>query len=697
MNGLFISKKEKHHIIIKNKFIFSKGKIIFYHITLLLIYSIIISSNSSIDYDDLDESKYSYITLKIGQGTKKVYSDSYQNKPSIVYINENKQSELTNSYSLERSENDVILIWEKPITDCGAMFQSCNEIIEMDLTLFDTSQVNNMVFMFDGCTNLRNIDISNIDTSKVENIGVMFGGCSSLTSLNLSNFNTSSTTNIGTMFKDCSSLKSINLSNFDISKNDNLDNLFNGCSSLTSIDLSNFVTSNVRQFQNMFWGCTSLISLNFPNLDLSSAVNTNDMFVNCKNLEYVNIKNFKPNNYNYNYNFFRDCPKNIAICMNNEDLIETIRNDNCNTIDCSNNWQESRSKITENNDCVENCTLTEYKYEYKFKCYSGCLDRTYNNNYICEDCHENCKACNGPFTFDNNNCISCLSSSKYLYFGNCIDECPRNNSYYFNESINQNICNYELKQCKTCSLESLNKNMCVSCDTEEGYYPTYDDLYINNLSFYNCYKSLEGYYLDEETLTFKLCYTSCKSCNKSGDEIENNCLECKFNYKFEIRFDNYKNCYDNCSYYHYFNENENVSYCTNSGICPEDYNKLIEDKKECISRCEKDNKYKYEFKSKCYSQCPSNSMKRENNDDFPYFSLNKNYFCKPICNEDNPYEIIYAQECVRNCDFKEIKNKSCILQYKNNDKEDNETAKIYDNLLKNVEDVFLQMIMIQTI
>ena len=38
-------------------------------------------------------------------------------------------------------------------------------------------------------------------------------------------------------------------------------------------------------------------------------------------------------------------------------------------------------------------------------------------------------------------------------------------------------------QCKICSIESLNKNLCISCDTEEGYYPIYDDLYINNLNF----------------------------------------------------------------------------------------------------------------------------------------------------------------------------------------------------------------------
>ena len=66
-------------------------------------------------------------------------------------------------------------------------------------------------------------------------------------------------------------------------------------------------------------------------------------------------------------------------------------------------------------------------------------------------------------------------------FGNCVDECPRNSSYY--EVQKQKICKCELIGCKTCSIESLNNNLCTSCDTEEGYYPIYEDLYINNLSF----------------------------------------------------------------------------------------------------------------------------------------------------------------------------------------------------------------------
>ena len=157
-------------------------------------------------------------------------------------------------------------------------------------------------------------------------------------------------------------------------------------------------------------------------------------------------------------------------------------------------------------------------------------------------------------------------------------------------------------------------------------------------------------------------------------------MECKFEYKYEINFGIYKNCYNNCLYYYYFDEINNKFYCTNKSECPINYNKLIEDKRECISSCEKDDKYKYEFKTKCYKKCPSNTTEREIKDEYSFFSLYE-YFCKPICNENVHFEIIYRQECVENCRYNELKNKSCILIYK-----DSINDRIYTNLLNNAED-----------
>ena len=115
-------KSEKHHIISnikKNKIIFKNEKINFNHIIIFIITSIIISSYCVIDLNDLDESKYSYITLKIGQGNNYVYSNTISKKPKIIYINENKQEKVESKYEFKELENSVILIWDNVAVKCS--------------------------------------------------------------------------------------------------------------------------------------------------------------------------------------------------------------------------------------------------------------------------------------------------------------------------------------------------------------------------------------------------------------------------------------------------------------------------------------------------------------------------------------------------------------------------------------------------
>ena len=91
--------------------------------------------------------------------------------------------------------------------------------------------------------------------------------------------------------------------------------------------------------------------------------------------------------------------------------------------------------------------------------------------------------------------------------------------------------------------------------------------------------------------------------------------------------------------------------------------------------------YKFAFKHSCIEECPVNSKQIEKSNSS--LSVEK-YFCRPICNEEFPFELINQQECVMNCDIYSIINELCILNYDKTEK-----SKIYDTLLKNVEDYFI--------
>ena len=718
--------------------------------------------------------------MKMAKGRNKVYSDSRCSPnfepPSEVWIKGEKKIPVTSFYTFNDLETFVKLVWNIPVTTCECMFSDCGHILEMNLTYFNTSQVNNMQSMFYNCALLTSIDLSNLDTSNVENMGNMFKDCQSLISLDVTNFVTSKLINIGTMFKNCISLTSLDISNFNTEKVTHIDNLFNGCRNLTSINLSNFNTSkvinmtkmfydcisltsvdisnfdtslvtdmsevfyncilltsinisnfkttNVQFIDNMFHGCESLKIIDFSNFDSTSVTKMNDMFFNCGDLEYINFKNYNSDK-TLDSNFFKGTPKNFVLCTESDYLINIIENPECTIVNCDDNWNDFRKKININDgNCIDDCTKTEYQYEYNFKCFQNCLNGTYNNNYICEDCHPDCRECEGP---NNTNCISCSSSDKFLKFGNCVDSC-KNDSYYYNETINQKICKCELDNCDTCSLESFNEKLCTSC--KDGYYPIYDDKYDINYPFLNCSKSPEGYYLDISF--YKLCYLSCKTCNISGNETQHNCIECKDGY-FSKYIDLYKNCYENDYNTYQSNsivyqndsithQNDSITYQINYDIykgdsnmyqsdyndyntnhfgaseeisnftesimkCLNDYDKIIEEKNKCISSCVEDDEYKFEFRKHCYKECPLNSTERNNSNELDKLSSDKKYFCKPICSKEEPFEIINIQKCVKNCDFKDIIYKSCILNVETNKEYEKEEKynNIYDIILYNVE------------
>ena len=66
----------------------------------------------------------------------------------------------------------------------------------------------------------------------------MFSCCSSLDYLDLSNFETPNVENIRDMFANCTSLHDLNLNNFIINYDIAMNNIFENCSSLNVIDIS---------------------------------------------------------------------------------------------------------------------------------------------------------------------------------------------------------------------------------------------------------------------------------------------------------------------------------------------------------------------------------------------------------------------------------------------------------------------------
>ena len=120
--------------------------------------------------------------------------------------------------------------------------------------------------MFAGMNNLKEIDLSNFDTSEMTSFYQMFMGASSLKTLDLSGFNTKKVAVMAEMFKDMSELETVDLSNFNMSNVNYIGLMFSGNVKLKTIyangDLIPQGPNKFLDWLGVFKGCVNLVGGN---------------------------------------------------------------------------------------------------------------------------------------------------------------------------------------------------------------------------------------------------------------------------------------------------------------------------------------------------------------------------------------------------------------------------------------------------
>ena len=425
---------------------------------------------------NLIEFKASKIKLKIkGQGNKNIfgyesdYKFSSEYYPTEVYINEKKQDLVNYSYYFGNDSNSVELILNNSIQSCWQMFRNCIDIIEVDLSNFNSSEIININSMFCYCSSLTSVNLNNFDTSKVTDMGFMFYYCNSLTSIDLSSFNTSKLTRMLSMFEGCESLEFINLKNFDDSNillNKNNINIFKNVPDNIVIYINENNSNIISQIKNKT--CYSLISSDDWISDRKTIIDganlCNDTCYNNDNIScYENCINII-NKYECKcrLNNCLECSSinlNESLCTNCKDNYYPIENDTFNLGKYINCYKEPIGYYLDKN-------ISKYK-----KCYDTCESCEINGDNI----NHNCIKCNINFSFEiniTNNYKNCYENcSNYYYFDNqknfhctnnknCPDEfpflekektkCAKHDFDYIIEEIgnidkNETEDNYEIK------------------------------------------------------------------------------------------------------------------------------------------------------------------------------------------------------------------------------------------------------------
>ena len=242
-----------------------------------------------------DEESECEIKLWLDLTDKTAY---YYAETEKVYLNTDSSKMFYREYGIEHTienilELDLSNFDTSNVTNMQSMFHGMSSLTSLNLSNFDTSKVTNMEGMFYGVSNLISLDLSNFDTSKVTNMRNMFSYIINLmNNLDLSNFDTSNVTDMSYMFSNIYNLNLFNFSNFNTSKVKDMSYMFYRVGFITSLDLSNFNTSNVTNMSYMFSNIYSLASLNLSNFDTSNVTDMSYMFDNTYSLRSLDLSSF---------------------------------------------------------------------------------------------------------------------------------------------------------------------------------------------------------------------------------------------------------------------------------------------------------------------------------------------------------------------------------------------------------------------
>ena len=434
--------------------------------------------------------------------------------------NTNKGTENYNGINVNKAE----LVWYG-LTKFVYLFCGCSNIIELDLTQFDTNGITEMTGMFKGCSSLVSLKLPSSPFSQAEGMGGFFEGCSSLVSLDLSSFTGNDVKHINGMFKECISLVSLNFQNFKGQNVEGMGEMFNGCKSLVSLDLSSFTASSI--------------------------IHMDKVFLNCTNLQYINIINAHTWRNTDISNIFDSVPKNFVICLDNikaYKIFDLLNNDNCAVINCNEDWRTDQKKLSDDGACYQDCKSVN-KYEYNNKCYTQCPSGTLpNTDMKCVDCdlEDNCLWCS-LLDAANDLCISCTQGYYEIYNNSilnnnnykvCYNSPP---GYYLDEEDSFYKPCYQ--SCEKCLVRgNPERHDCTKCRPNYFYIIDYFD-------FINCYQICDYYHYTNITNEKSYC-TKAHKCPEEYIKLIVEEKECVTNCTREISNPYYEfrnKCYKNCS------------------------------------------------------------------------------------------------------------------------------------------------------
>ena len=159
------------------------------------------------------------IKSKDSESARKLYSEV--NNYYVFYWNFSNEGTFT-----------IKIKFNKKLSSCSGMFYYCSNIIEIDLSEFDCTNVLSCDCMFAKCHRLQKINLGKLNFSLVTTFLSMFFLCYNLDNLDVSHLNTKNSKSFRKMFFGCENLKMIDVSKFDSSKCEDMSYMLYDCKNI---------------------------------------------------------------------------------------------------------------------------------------------------------------------------------------------------------------------------------------------------------------------------------------------------------------------------------------------------------------------------------------------------------------------------------------------------------------------------------
>ena len=514
------------------------------------------------------------------------------------------------------------IIINESITSLDFLFEGCQDLVKVDLSDLNSTNLTSMIYTFAGCSSLETVNLTNFNTSEVQQMEFFFSGCTNLQNIKgFENLNTSSLSKTAGMFLGCQNLKSVNLSAFQSNNITEKNGMFIDKPSLESLDIGN--ASDINSiFSSSENYNVRIITTSSEELNMTGLAGS---FTTVNRTEYQQLNCTLRNWENLFTKFLNDSIFDIYIYIIKERFLNPeLKNEDFYIV--YEDYDEITS-IIENLDC-DSLNYTEY-LPYAL----------YNSNFtLCEKY----KRFFIEFLNEYEKCTECdTNEGRRMYCNKC------NYGYYVPKGID-----YEPTKCRRCSEgceecipdTETDGSICIKCEKYDFYY------------YYDYYDDPEYYNYDDDYEPYKLYNGKCiKRCNLGyGND---RCLTCDNN------IEKYDQC-GTCNAGYYFDENINttkclkieISNCTEARVesgtvrCTKCINGYIVHDNKCVKACDinylGDNcascNTTYEFRKNCAS-CHSG---------FYLFPEGNKTVCKS-CNSSN--------ELCKECEYNYTTRKFIVL------------------------------------